>query len=558
MATFSRNDSISSSVKTSQTASILPSMDISSILVKTLENSIDDEKSEDEKLTKTISDAINMSDLVKGKETNDENTNELNKLLKEKNKTNDNSKSDELSNLLTNKKSENKSSKKPSSVKSNSDKAANAITSTVGKVLTGGFIGTTVASIIGAKGLKDGASKVVTGTGKVAGGLVSKIGDIGGGAISLVGKLFGPVGNIIGKAVGTAVATPFKVVGGAITGAIGALGKIISTPLKEIVVKGGIIVAVVSQLFVFLEGLIAKFTAEKDMKSIQFMAKIESGAKMIPDRIQLALEQILSKVRIFGNPIYGSGLSEEEKEEKEDLEKTFEKNKKGSTDAAKFLARNTKGFADLAKEARLNFEDYDIDTEEGQQALKADALASLKKQGYDQNKLNQTEQDIDRSIERRAYIHEHYDKRLTEKDKNNLARYRELLNADAVVKDSKYFEYKKAELNDKKDQYEQEALIKGISKQMEQGDYTEYEAEYTKKHMGESVFNQAMAQYSTNHEGAEYQFASATSAEKFLQNEYKNWKDAWSKLFKDLKQDIGIQVTQKVEEPNSINSRSRR
>ena len=309
MATYSRSQT---TTQTAKSSSVMPSMDISSLLVKTMENVMNENEEESEKtLEEQISEGINSSDLLKDKTKNDTNK-ELTDLLKDK-KNSDR----ELSALLkdTNKNSKDSNAeKKKGTVKSNSDKASN----TLGKIVTGGVIGSAIAGIMGSKGVggavKGAVSGAVTGTGKVAGGLVSSAGNITGGAIAGIGKLFGPVGAVIGKFVGTAVATPFKIVGGTITAAIGGLGKLINTPLKELLTKGTLIVAVLSQLFVFLEGLIAKYKAEKDLKLIDFMAKIKSSVAMIPDRIKLSLEQILSKVKIMGKPIYGSLTEDEENE----------------------------------------------------------------------------------------------------------------------------------------------------------------------------------------------------------------------------------------------------
>ena len=309
MATYSRSQT---TTQTAKSSSVMPSMDISSLLVKTMENVMNENEEESEKtLEEQISEGINSSDLLKDKTKNDTNK-ELTDLLKDK-KNSDR----ELSALLkdTNKNSKDSNAeKKKGTVKSNSDKASN----TLGKIVTGGVIGSAIAGIMSSKGVggavKGAVSGAVTGTGKVAGGLVSSAGNITGGAIAGIGKLFGPVGAVIGKFVGTAVATPFKIVGGTITAAIGGLGKLINTPLKELLTKGTLIVAVLSQLFVFLEGLIAKYKAEKDLKLIDFMAKIKSSVAMIPDRIKLSLEQILSKVKIMGKPIYGSLTEDEENE----------------------------------------------------------------------------------------------------------------------------------------------------------------------------------------------------------------------------------------------------
>lgn len=535
MATYSRSQI---TTQTSQSAA-MPSMDISSLLVKTMENVMNDKEDSDKDSEKIITDAINNSDLLKDKTKND-NDKELADLLKDK-KNSDK----ELSNLLkdTNKNANN--SKKESST---------------GKIISSGIIAATVGSILKSKSL----GGAISGAGKVAGGLVSGVGNIGGSAIAGVGKLFGPVGAIIGKSVGTAVAAPFKLVGGTITAAIGGLGKLLNTPLKELVTKGVLIAGVLSQLFVFLEGLMAKFIAEKDVKWIDFMSKLKASISMIPDKLMVSLEQVLSKVRILGKPIYGS-LSKDEKKELKSLEK--DKDIKAYNNAMKGVDNANKTLNTMASQmggGSVNAFDYDLDTEEGRNAYKA-AVISAAKQSHIENGMPELNED---------YANTELDKWLANRDKEQalaeekvkglkiddekLSTYLDLKDRSKQALTAEYFNQKRQDLEDeqsrKQEQYFAEGLYKLSNKQVKDKNgnivtrgLTAYEQDYADSlHAGSVETVKGMH----SEAGTSLITKDATGAERFLKNQYKEWTDAWGKMFKDFKQDIGINITQKQEIPN--------
>ena len=562
MATYSRSQT---TTQTAKPSSVMPSMDISSLLVKTMENVMNENEEESEKtLEEKISEGINSSDLLKDKTKNDTNK-ELADLLKDK-KNSDK----ELSTLLkdTNKNSKDSNAeKKKGTVKSDSDKASN----TLGKIVTGGVIGSAIAGIMGSKGVggavKGAVSGAVTGTGKVAGGLVSGVGDITGGAIAGVGKLFGPVGAIIGKFVGTAVATPFKIVGGTITAAIGGLGKLISTPLKELLTKGTLIVGVLSQLFVFLEGLIAKYKAEKDLKLIDFMAKIKSSLAMIPDRIKLSLEQILSKVKIMGKPIYGS-LTEDEENELGELgirakmaggklgkndplyqyDQLFT-NKKTGIDVRE--KENENILRDLQESYRtsggmdtIDFSQYNLNTTKGREELKTKMLSTISTdQKESQGQLIDkwlsdytfNSSAIDDAKKRAAYL---------EKTNPEIARYKELQDLQNTPRNTEYFEEKKKNLE--------------IEQEQKQAQYAyEMTADYAKKKGGLTSMQQSQADtlwgkgstqeikriYGEKFEGEELTTRDPTGAERFLANQYKAWTDSIANAIEHgFQNTIGVKV----------------
>lgn len=545
MATYSRSQT---TTQTAKSSSVMPSMDISSLLVKTMENVMNENEEESEKtLEEQISEGINSSDLLKDKTKNDT-SKELTDLLKDK-KNSDK----ELSALLkdTNKNSKDSNAKKKKgTVKSNSDKVSN----TLGKIVTGGVIGSAIAGIMGSKGVggavKGAVSGAVTGTGKVAGGLISSAGNITGAAIAGIGKLFGPVGTVFGKYVGTAVAIPFKIVGGTITAAIGGLGKLINSPLKELLTKGTLIVFVLSQLFVFLEGLIAKYKAEKDLKLIDFMAKIKSSVAMIPDKIKLSLEQVLSKVRIMDKPIYGS-LTEDEENELGELgirakmaggelgkndplyqyDQLFTNEETGIDVREK---QNENILRDLQESYRtsggmdtIDFSQYNLNTTKGREELKAKMLSTVSAdQKESQGQLIDSwlsdytfkSSAIDDAKKRATYL---------EKTNPEIARYRELQDLQNTPRNAEYFEEEKKNLE--------------IEQEQKQAQYAyEMTADYAKKKGGLTSMQQSQADalwgkgstqeikriYGEKFGGEELTTRDPTGAERFLANQYKAWTDS--------------------------------
>ena len=560
MATYSRSQS-STTTAESSTSSLLSSKTIADILVKSMENTNDENKTEDEKLKDAITKAINDSDLLKDK-TKDKNDKDLNNLLKDKQGTDK-----QLADLLKSKKNDDK---ELSGLLKNNNKEK----SSASKALGIGAIGATISAVIKSKSVGQAAGTVVSGAGKAAGGLVSGVGNLGGSAIAGIGKLFGPIGGVIGKAVGTAVAAPFKLVGGVVTKAIGALGSLLSMPLKEMVTKVGLLVVVGSQLFVFLEGLIAKFKADSDLRAIDFAAKIKSFISVIPDKIKLSLEKILSKVRIAGQPIYGSLSSAEEEElgelgtrakfgDKNDplyqYDKLFTDKNTGIEAREK---QNENILRDLQESYRssggmdtIDFSQYNLNTTNGREALKAKMLSTIDEdQKESQGQLidswlsdyTYNSSAIDDAKKRAAYL---------EKTNSEIARYKELSDLANTPRDDAYFEEQEAELETKQQEKYDDYVQQGLKKEVEKGDLTAYEAERAKDKFGWSTqVNAVLSDYKTEH-GSNYNFAPATAAEKFLENQYKAWTNAWKDTFSHALQNtigVNVNVNQETSRSNPV------
>ena len=617
MATYSRSQSSTGTADPSL-SSLLSSKTIASIIVKSMENvnkDNDNENNETETdnenenneipdLKNIITEGINASDLVKNnkdKDSKDKDKNNKDKDSKDKDKDN---KGDDLSDLLKDKNNEgnkdnnlddllkdknNKEKEKEKDEltpllkgKNNKDKDNDTKKKdSTGKTLTAAVVGAvigksamansmkdigngfkeTTSAILKSKSLKQGTSEVVKGTGKVAGGLVSGAGALGGSAIAGIGKLFGPVGAMIGKTVGAAVSAPFKLIGGTITKAIGTLGNLLSMPLKEMVTKTGLIVAVTSQLFVFLEGLIAKFKADSDINRIDMIAKIKSFVSVIPDKIKLSLEKILSKVRIAGQPIFGTMSKDEEKELKSlkkdkdvvnygnllevDIPEKQQQQQAILDELQHQYNLDTGGTLDLSK--------YNLNTTAGKEALKQEWLSKVDNSQISEETINTllsdysyTTSSLDDAQKRADYLANNDPK---------VKRFLELNERSKQGLTSEYFEEQESKLEEKQDKLEDSYRTQGILKEMEKGDWTSYENKRAKEKWGDEVVDIAHTRYQGSHEGTEYNFAPATAAEKFLNNQYKAWTDAWKTMIKDTARNtVGVDVNfnQKTSKSNPV------
>ncbi len=496
--------------------------------------------------------------LLKDKDNKNDNK-ALISLLKDKNvdkdKKNDN---EALVSLL---KDKNTDKDKKNDKDKNTDKDKNSI----GKILGIGTIGATIGAIIKSKSLGQATGTVVSGAGKVAGGLVSGVGSLGGGVIAGIGKLFGPVGGIIGKVVGTAVATPFKLVGGVITKAISGLGTLLSMPLKEMVTKAGLILAVGSQLFVFLEGLIARFKADSDLRAIDFAAKIKSYIGVIPEKIKLSLEQVLSKVRIMGQPIFGS-LSKDEKKELKSLEK--DKDLKQYRDALSDLEKKQKQRENLknvieteAAGAGFDFDvsQFDLSSEEGRQSLKDAFMANVPEnnKGYYTETIDKLLKDY-KLKDLDVQGQESYVNFLETQgpDKEKIQRYKELDDLSKTERTKEWYNEQMAAIDTEQQEKYEDYVQQGLKKEVEKGDLTAYEAERAKDKFGWGTqVNTVLSDYKTEHQGESYNFAPATAAEKFLDNQYKSWTNAWKDMLSHtLQNTVGVNVNfnQETEKSNPV------
>ena len=457
MATYSRSDSSSQTTTATQ---VLPSKDLSSVIVKSLENIVkenNDGKNEQE----TITDAINNSN--------------LNSLLEKKEKDTN---TKQLENLLV---------KSPS------------------------------------------VNKMLTQT----------------------------LSQNIGKVVGGAVAVSFGAVGKVISGAIGGLQKAVNAPLKTIVTKLALGAAIGSQIFVFLEGALAKFLSEKDLRTINIMSKIDAKIKTIPDRIKLSLEQVLSKVTIMGKPIYGS-LTNEEKDQLKELE--TDKNVLAYKAATYYTKQTDKEiFGNGQRVGIHNKDDYDLNTEEGRLKFRYDYLEKISNMysGEERDNMIYSEsRRIDQLYEQRKKEEQEGRIRLEQRlasgeiDKDIVDTYFGLKARSTEKITQEYFDEKLENLESKESQYASDYVQNALYNQMITGDLTAAEAKKAEEKYGwDSELKAAKIAYQGQY--GDYNYAPATGAEQFLDNQYQKWIDSWTKLFRDFTSQMGIVIQQKSEVPNT-------
>lgn len=525
MATYSRSQS-STTTAESSTSSILSSKTIADILVKSMENINDEDKTEDEKLKDAITQAINASDLLKDK-TKEKNDKDLNNLLKDKQNSDK-----ELTDLLKNKKNDDK---ELSGLLKNNNKEK----SSTSKALGIGAIGATIGAVIKSKSIGQATGAVVSGAGKAAGGLISGVGTLGGSAIAGIGKLFGPIGGVIGKAVGTAVAAPFKLVGGVITKAISGLGTLLSMPLKEMVTKAGLLVAVGSQLFVFLEGLMAKFLAEKDIRIIDFMSNIQASIESIPNRLVLLFEKTLSQIRILGQPIFGGGLSKDEKKELKALEKKDSKlasaQDKLMDQAGRWLGKSEVG-------------QYNISDPEQREALKQAMLEKTRGQAAQGIMPAISEYDIEKYFS-------NYEKSAA-KSKLSPEEIERLGELRAWKENGKRnWEAEEAALDTKQANRSDDIFTRNVSAYADKkGGLTSYQQNLVEDIRGKGTMGRIKDYYSETR-GTELDTRSATAAEKFLDNQYKAWTNAWKDMLTHTLQNtvgVNVNVNQETSRSNPV------
>lgn len=290
--------------------------------------------------------------------------------------------------------------------------------------------------------------------------------------------------------------------------------------------------AALSQLAMFIKGKLYTWLAEMPVKSDIRMAKIKAALAIIPEKIKLGAEKILSKIHFPGFS-YG-GLSSEEKGELKALEK---KDSKLQTAQGKLTSSATTWLgADAAN--------YDINDPEQREALKQAMLAKTRSQIAQGISPAMSESEINSNFK-------NYEKALS---KSNLtpeerARLQEL----QAVKNVDYDKLE-ADLDAKKEGLVNQYVEEAVQKRMDEGTLTEFQAEtYAKQGYGTAVTN-AKQVYADN-TGKQYQWAQATEKEAWLKEKYEPWVEAWKKTATDFKLNANIETSKPPRrDPTNVNS----
>ena len=363
-----------------------------------------------------------------------------------------------------------------------------------------------------------------------------------------------------------------------------AVGKVVGK-FGETVLLITAISAVASQVFVFLKGQLYKMIADMPVKRDATIAKVKSAIETVPGHIKIAFSELLSKVRIMGQPIFGT-MSKDDKAQLKEYQK---------------------------KEETLNnlADKYgvDISTEEGKEKLKKEVVnkellgSGTGSYGYDSlapeiysDLLTPTDEDERDAILERTGITKEDIARLEElnkaergeglfgKGKRELtgeekrwrntiavkyaqdlydrnygmteeqqAEYEDLKERKNAKLTPEYFDKQREKLKEEQEENFQENLTEAARKRMAEGTLTAYQAaQYQEKGVD---IRGLISDWSVDEQNQDkqYQFAKESKEEHFLNNEYKDWVNSWNNFAKELKLDLGIKVENNATDPMNVN-----
>lgn len=300
-----------------------------------------------------------------------------------------------------------------------------------------------------------------------------------------------------------------------------------------------------------IHGWIAALPGEILLGIKQMGAKLIPWLESLPERIQLSFGELLSKVKILGQPIYGSGLSKEEKKELKALEKK-------DTSLAKAQDKLMESASLwLSKGESSN---YNISDPEQREALKQAMLAKTRSQVEEGLMPAVSETDIEKYFSN--YEKSAAKSKLSEEDIERLAELRAM-----KENGGRDWAKEKQDLNARMEAEQNQRLadldvagekkkLAEIRKQAEQ-DYVE-KAVYDASATGEGLSEYTTERLKQAGYGAQIQNANAklvkdnidiktkaeSKEEHWLKNEFEDWKNSWKQFGSDFAKDIGIRIQQ--------------
>ena len=515
MAVYSRTQTSGNTV--TQSAPQLKSVDISNVVIKSLETAkevLKEDENEDEdleNLEKTISDAIDNSKVIE----------KLEKKLDEKESKpvtpkNQTAAKTEYGKLL-------KSQTKPANLSSLLVAKQNKFTGGTGAKAAPKTPKSTLSSLL-TKSINKDSSKTVSKQEKDK-------------SSSMMGKVLSHMGPI-GKG-------------------IGAIGKTVSTiaSFSGLIVKNlgkvALIVALGTQLLVLLKAAWNHIKLSFPIWMADLKASIVGAIGTIPDKIHLMLQKTLQGTTL-GSMMGFGGLSKEEKEEKKSLTKADANVKTYSKAESSRLhiAEN------LAKSAGLNVEDYDLNTVEGVAKLQGDVGKFIQGTSFEQGEKNaqyrQVAADISK-IQELTYKMKEAEDSATGVSAENLTRYKELSAREKVSKMTpEQYKEEQAKINTKAKVLHDQSMTEQVAEWASKGIHTtDYQLQEAAKHGANIEQAKVMVQQS----GKEWQAGGTANEEKaahWMTHEFKEWKDSWAQFGKNLSQNIGVKITQKNTEQNAL------
>lgn len=363
-----------------------------------------------------------------------------------------------------------------------------------------------------------------------------------------------------------------------------AVGKVVGK-FGETVLLITAISAVASQVFVFLKGQLYKMIADMPVKRDATIAKVKSAIETVPGHIKIAFSELLSKVRIMGQPIFGT-MSKDDKAQLKEYQKKEETlnnlaDKYGvdiSTEEGKeklkkeivnkeLLGSGTGsyGYDSLAPEI---YSDLLTPTDEDERDAILERTGITKEDIARLEELNKAERGEGlfgkgkreltgeekrwRNTIAVKYAQDLYDREygMTEEQQ---AEYEDLKERKNAKLTPEYFDKQREKLKEEQEENFQENLTEAARKRMAEGTLTAYQAaQYQEKGVD---IRGLIGEWSVDeqNQGKQYQFAKESKEEHFLNNEYKDWVNSWNDFAKELKLDLGIKVENNATDPMNVN-----
>ena len=308
--------------------------------------------------------------------------------------------------------------------------------------------------------------------------------------------------------------------------------------------------AVGSQIYMWLKGKLYTWLAEMPVKRDIAIAEIRANVEAIPKRLQLAGERLLSQVHFPGFSF--GGISSEEKDELKDLKK--DKDLKDYIKATQKADKSLNTMASQMGASGVSASDYNLTTEEGRNEYKAAVIASAKQSRIENGMPELNEEyasaEIDKWLENRI----NSQPTLTAEIKEKAERYEDLLarSKKGPMSESEY-ERRKGLIAAEQEGRKSELVEEAIAKRVSNGTLTEFQAETFKNQGYAGQVENVMQQYQDNHEGKEFSFAQATAQERWVNEKYKPWEQAYKDLGHNMQLDLNIDTTRGKDNPLNTN-----
>jgi len=325
----------------------------------------------------------------------------------------------------------------------------------------------------------------------------------------------------------------------------------------------GSVVVIGSQIWMWLKGKLYTWLAEMPVKRDIAIAEIRSNVETIPKKLQLAGERIMSQIHFPGFSF--GGISSEEKDELKGLKKDKELSQY-RTALEKAQQKGDKELFSLAGAESLKKKDYDLSTDEGVEKYRQDYLSAIRKKykGESEEDLNSRLLAANSAFDAKLDIKRNYENDAREILNNaspelvaKAERYEDLLarSKKGPMSDSEY-ERRQENLILEQENRKSELVGEAISKRVSEGTLTAFQAETFGKEGYQGAIDNVLQQYQDNN-GKAFTFAKATDQERWVNEKYEPWKQAYKDFAHDMQLDLNIDTTHNKDNPLNSNSSNR-